>query len=273
MSLFLCRQEPVKHPFYISELDIRIYSSQELSYVIINNPLLVRDGFVNERLLLFLRDQLDMGFLSLKMDRLRKAGESDLEILCLFLQEADYCLADEIARFRTQFTELNKMPAARYQKVKAEYLYRIGQYVKAISELKKITEMPRNNLTDESFLGMVYSNIGSCYVQLLQYERAVKAFEKSYFYVQDENTLKYLYFLSEIESGLFVSVQCRQMMTAKLKELWKTELTGKREQIAHGDEKRNLDELFSRDPIRRKQGAEAQIRTWKQKYHSMQNLS
>ena len=41
MSLILCRQEPVTVPLYIEDLGIHIYSSQELCYVIYNNPLLV----------------------------------------------------------------------------------------------------------------------------------------------------------------------------------------------------------------------------------------
>ena len=53
MSLILCRQEPVRHPFYIERLGIHIASSQELCYVIYQNPLLVLDGFVDDRLILF----------------------------------------------------------------------------------------------------------------------------------------------------------------------------------------------------------------------------
>ena len=48
MSLILCRQEPVRHPFYIERLGVHIASSQELCYVIYQNPLLVLDGFVDE---------------------------------------------------------------------------------------------------------------------------------------------------------------------------------------------------------------------------------
>ena len=43
MSLILCRQEPVTVPLYIEDLGIHLYSSQELCYVIYNNPLLVID--------------------------------------------------------------------------------------------------------------------------------------------------------------------------------------------------------------------------------------
>ena len=41
MSFILCRQEEVTHPLYIEALGVHIWSSQELCYVIYNNPLLV----------------------------------------------------------------------------------------------------------------------------------------------------------------------------------------------------------------------------------------
>ena len=37
MSLLLCRQEQVEHPYFIEELGIHLYSSQELCYVIYNH--------------------------------------------------------------------------------------------------------------------------------------------------------------------------------------------------------------------------------------------
>ena len=58
MSLILCRQEPVKIPLYIEDLGIHIYSSQELCYVIYNNPLLVLEDFIDKRLTEFLRSEL-----------------------------------------------------------------------------------------------------------------------------------------------------------------------------------------------------------------------
>ena len=34
MSLILCRQEPVTSPYFVEELGVHLYSSQELNYVI-----------------------------------------------------------------------------------------------------------------------------------------------------------------------------------------------------------------------------------------------
>ena len=64
MSLILCRQEPVRHPFYIERLGVHIASSQELCYIIYQNPLLVLDGFVDDRLIEFIRSELGLSFLA-----------------------------------------------------------------------------------------------------------------------------------------------------------------------------------------------------------------
>ena len=74
MSLLLCRQEPVKNPYYIDVLDVHIYSSQELCYVIFNHPLLVMDEFVDSSLLDFIRRELALPVLA---DRMEKLTSSD----------------------------------------------------------------------------------------------------------------------------------------------------------------------------------------------------
>ena len=81
MSLLLCRMEPVVHPFEVPELGVRIYSSQELCYVIYENPLLVIDDFVDERLIQFVRDDLNMEFLAGKLDNWKKSNENPDNLL------------------------------------------------------------------------------------------------------------------------------------------------------------------------------------------------
>ena len=80
MSLLLCRREPVKHPFYIEVLGIHIYSSQELCYVICNHPLLVMDGFVGKALYSFVKNELGMGFVAGRMEKLSETGRGAVPV-------------------------------------------------------------------------------------------------------------------------------------------------------------------------------------------------
>jgi len=95
MSMILCRQEPVKHPFYFEGLGVRLFSSQELCYVIYNNPLLVMDQFVDNNLIQFIREDLDMAFLAAKLEKWQQSGEEPDELLATILHECDYYTASE----------------------------------------------------------------------------------------------------------------------------------------------------------------------------------
>ena len=100
MSLLLCRRERVKHPFYIEVLGIHIYSSQELCYVIYHHPLLVMNDFVDASLFFFVKNELGLGFLAGRMEKLVEAGGRPEEALYLFLSECDYYTEKEIQKFK-----------------------------------------------------------------------------------------------------------------------------------------------------------------------------
>ena len=120
MSLRLCRSEKVKNPYYVSFLGVNLYSSQELAYVIYHYPLLVMDCLVDERLLDFLREELNMGFLALKLENWKKSGEDPDEMLIFLLQESDYYSQNEISEYRQTLSGYRKQPPAEMKKLKAD---------------------------------------------------------------------------------------------------------------------------------------------------------
>lgn len=126
MSLILCRQEPVRHPFYIERLGVHIASSQELCYVIYQNPLLVLDGFVDDRLIEFIRSELGLSFLAGKLEAWQRSGESQDELPIVILQECCYYTAKEIAAYRQKLAAFRKMNAAEFRKETADYYFRRG---------------------------------------------------------------------------------------------------------------------------------------------------
>ena len=128
MSLILCRQEQVTFPYYIEELGVHIYSSQELCYVIYNHPLLVMENFVDDRLAEFIRTELRMPFLAERIEKwLDSRGMSD-DLLFLILQECDYYSPQEQARYRQMVNNLRKISDDEYAKRRADYFYGLSLY-------------------------------------------------------------------------------------------------------------------------------------------------
>ena len=152
MSLILCRQEPVKHPYYIDVLGIHIHSSQELCYIVYNHPVLVMDDFLDDLLIDFIRKDLDMDYLAGRMEKLVETGTRPEEVLALFLSECDYYSDKEIQKFKQTTAALRALHPAQYEKQRADYMFGQQQYGKAAARYGKILEYPRDKAVSYTHL-------------------------------------------------------------------------------------------------------------------------
>lgn len=269
MSLLLCRQENVTRPYYAENLGIHIYSSQELSYVIYHYPLLVLDGFVNDSLLEFLREELNQGFLAVKLERWLKSTENPDEALMLILQECDYCSSQEISRYRQEISEIRKKHPAEYGKLKASELFSMGQYGRTVKQYKKLLELPADEVVDDAFAGTVWNNIGVCYGRMFQPARALEAFEQSYTKMPDQRVLRQIYWLVKLDAKLVLGDRFKTLITEELAGQWDSELQQARKGAVESGRLKNLEELFERDPIKRQAGEIQLIKKWKKEYRAM----
>lgn len=136
MSLILCRQEPVTVPLYIEDLGIHIYSSQELCYVIYNNPLLVLEGFIDKRLTEFLRSELRMPFLAERVEKWMDSHGATEEILYLILKECNYYTPKEQAAYRQTVNGLKKLLRGRVREAPRRLFLWSGSFRKSGHDLR-----------------------------------------------------------------------------------------------------------------------------------------
>ncbi|NBH34635.1 hypothetical protein D3Z58_13945 [Clostridiaceae bacterium] len=269
MSLLLCRQEHVKRPYFMEAMGIHLYSSQELSYVIFNYPLLVMDGFVDERLLTFLREELNQGFLALKLERwIKKKGSMD-EALMIILQECDYYSMAEVGRFRQMAAALRKKHPADFNRMKADELFSLKQYGRAVEIYQELLQLPYGDFVDDLFLGRVWNNLGACYGRMFQLNKAFEAFQNAYRKNEQETVLERLYELSKIDERLVLGEEFMVQITEQKKAQWDKKLQQARETARKSQKVKDLENLFQKDPIKRQSGAADLLHTWKQEYRNM----
>ncbi|MDF2887528.1 MAG: hypothetical protein K0R23_1913 [Lacrimispora sp.] len=269
MSLILCRQEPVKRPFYFEYLGIRIFSSQELCYVIYNHPLLVIDGFVNESLLEFIREDLDMAFFAAKLEKLKKSGEDEDELLAMILYECDYYSAVEVGRFRRQLTAFRRLTESELLKQKADFLFLKRQYGKAVSIYLRILDMARMDRGSDGFTAKVYNNLGSTYARLFLMDKSCKAYEKSFDLVNNEEVLKKICHLSQWNATVSPGERFLALMTEELKQTCRDEREMANETAGKAKSLLELENLFHKDPVKRFQGAGELVSNWKKEYRNI----
>lgn len=269
MSLLLCRQEPVRHPYYVEFLGIHLYSSQELCYVIYNHPFLVLDGFVDDTLLAFLREELNQGFLALKLERWLKSGENADETLTMILQECDYYTAAEVGRYRQQLAGIRRMHPAQYKKQKADEYFALKQYGRAEALYRELLDYPQDTLVDDMFLGRVFNNLGSCYARMSRMEQAFSAYETAYLKTGEEQILERIYLLTLLDDRLSLGDRLSALATPEQRKQWEDGLSAARSRAEEAEPVKELDVLFSKDPIKRQAGAARLVGRWKQEYRSM----
>jgi len=266
MSLLLCRQEYAKRPLYVEELGIHLYTSQELSYVIYHYPLLVMDGFVDEHLLSFLRDELNQGFLALKVERWIKAGEDPDEALVQILQECDYYNSGEIGKFKQQLAQLRKLHPAQYRKQKADELFSMRQYARAEKVYEELLELPMDSTVNDSFLGKVWESLGACRARQFRFGAAYDAYEKAYLKTSRPAVLERMYGLTQLDESVKLGDRIKALVTPEQMESWSRKTKEAREHAAQADALVQVEQLFKKDSIRRQAGEAQLLQRWKQEY-------
>lgn len=270
MSLMYCRQEPVKHPYFVEPLGIHLWSSQELCYVIYHNPLLVLDDFVDEHLIAFIREELDMEFLAARLEQMIQAGEPGEVLLAAILSDCTYYNSADQNRFRQEMTALRKLPAAEYARAKGDYLFQLKQYGRAVSIYRRLLEEGDQGASKEpGFLGKVWCSLGCAYARRFQFDKAMSAFEQAHGKLADQEVLKRMYFLTKVHPQTELKERYQSLISEELKTAWDLEIAEARGRAAESEEVKKLDRLFEKDPIKRMTGAALLVKQWKQEYRTM----
>lgn len=81
--------------------------------------------------------------------------------------------------------------------------------------------------------------------------------------------LERLYYLSQIDSRLVPGDRLKAMMTEERVQEWDQKMIAARENAAQSDQVKDLEILFSKDPVKRLDGETRLLGKWKQEYRSM----
>ncbi len=270
MSLILCRMEPVRNPFEVPELGVHLHSSQELCYVIYNNPLLVMDDFVDNRLIQFIRKDLNMEPLAEKLENWKRSGESSDNMLLLILTHCQYYTSAEVSQYRQTLIDYRKKHPAEYGKERADYLFGKKQYGRAIRLYEKLLEMEPDLVINDHFFSRVLCCLGACQARLFRFEKAYQAYDRAYSYDrQNEGIIEKIYYLKSFEPNMPIAQRYQAAFTNARQDKWEKRIMEAKTKGQESEAVKELDELFLKDQAQRLPGASAMVKKWKKEYRGM----
>lgn len=190
MSYDLCLLEQAKKPYYIENIRTGIHSLEELCFYLYNNICLIDGSIMNEKLCDWIRDELHLGKLYRQLyEQLEKKDGAAFFVLPIF-REAGYLSHQEMREFQERLSRLEVQSEDMKQKLRADYLVKEKMYARAIWEYRQILKRRNPGKLGVQFYAAIWSNLGTAYAGLFQFEQASRCFWESYSLLQTKESLR-----------------------------------------------------------------------------------
>lgn len=187
-GIILCRTKVAQKPFFITNMDINIYSMEELCYYIYNNIYLIGIELIDEELIRFIGEELGERGLAQRLTYLKKAKAGLAELVITILKNVDYYDNAEIETIRETLETINTQNVYERLKLRADTLLENKKYIGAIKNYERITEGEKDPMLPGIFYARVYHNLGCAYGKMFLFSKAREAFEKAYEIGQHEES-------------------------------------------------------------------------------------
>lgn len=189
-GLILCRTKVAKRPFYIHDMDVKIFSLEELCHYIYNNIYLIGMDMISPELIAFIRDEIkEVKLANLLEDALtRRAGLA--EIVLIILKYVDYYTIEEIESIRDILSTLGTQNVYERLKARADSFMANECYYSAIKHYAGIINGKKDTSLSITFYANVCYNMGVAYARLFLFRQAQKCFEEAYSLDRAESTKK-----------------------------------------------------------------------------------
>ena len=202
-SLILCHKQKATQPYKLAHIRYKIFTIEELAYVIFDNLYLLDHTLMSESLCEWIESELGLFALADGLREQIAARVSLEEFILYFLTNTSIYSKAEIAGIKNVLDTLEGQEEVEKQKKKADDLLASHEYENAILAYKSILAANRTEAVDATFYGKVYACLGAAYGRFFLYKEAAKAYAAAYQICDDYEMVRaYLY-------------ACRQYMSAE----------------------------------------------------------
>ena len=190
MSFDLCQVRTAQTPYYIENISTSIYSLEELCWYFYNNMYLIDETIVNEKLCIWIRDELGQKKLYRQMMEHLERKDGTAYFIVPVFREIGYLSADELRLYQEKMSRLEVQPGDSRQKLKADSFLNSGMYASAISEYYQILERKSPANTGAAFYSGVWNNLGCAFARQFMFEDAANCFYKAWKLVRTKEALR-----------------------------------------------------------------------------------
>ena len=196
----LCGKE-ADLPYEVDELDLRIYTIEELCYYIYHNLALIGDDFIDDRLLGFIGEELECPEIAEKIRRFYVSPSDQDATLQMIITEVGYYTDIELQEFQQRLVRRRRKNGPERVLMKADALAEKKRYESAIRFYELLALDKKDGRITKEFSARVWESMANCYGKLYAFDRAMECLGTVYEMTREERILVKMYELSVL-SGL-----------------------------------------------------------------------
>ena len=177
-KVLLCTGNYAKTPYYFEELGVKVYSIEELCYVLRENAFFLDRSIMNRKLVRWIEVELNLPRLSAALYPLLQKKTDPGTFVGIILQYVHLYENDVIKKTEAIYREGNGLDNFEKQKNRVDYLLKDGRYSAAIREYDKLLgQIPEE---DQMLRARVLHNKGVAFCRLFWFNEAAEEFMAAY---------------------------------------------------------------------------------------------
>lgn len=269
-NLILCSSKKARHPYYVEQLGIRLYTGEELSYFIYNNLMLLDESFLDERLYRFLENEAGLPETAGKLRRWRGSAGFG-ELLLVILQDVHYYGSQELLAFQAETKRLAREERENIVKERADYLVGVGRCYDAVRLYDLIPNLRYDRALSDPFKASIQYNKGAALARLFAFSDAVACYRSCYQLSGNEEALKRICYIRQLAPETPGAAEALAGTDPEKIAAWQAEFETEKARADAGGKAAALAALENRDAIRKGAGYKKQVEEWQAEYRRCQN--
>ncbi len=186
-KILLKTGENAKTPYYFENLGIRVFSAEELCYVLKENAFLLDREIVDKRLVRWIDESLKLKELAISLYPLLHQKTSVGAFVGMILQYIQFYDPDTVRQVEDIYKKSANLNIYEKLKTRIDYMAANGKYGPALLEYDALlSQMPEG---EEDLTARIMHNKGIALCGLFLFEEAAEQFQRSYEMLKDEETL------------------------------------------------------------------------------------
>lgn len=194
-------QKEADIPYEVEELDLRLYTKEEVCYFIYNYLPLISESFMSDGFLHFLDEELGMKDTVEKIRKLCASGQDQDTLLLTILFDVGYYSEPEITEFQQRLISRKRKTGFEKLFEKGQALQKMKRYQGALRAYHAILHRKKDARITPDFLQKVYLEMANSYGFSGAYEEAIDCFKILYDETKKEKYLKKIHDVSML-SGI-----------------------------------------------------------------------